>query len=114
MASIKVQSLEVLIPSGAALSAAFNMDQFSKGILHLPAAWTTADIGFYVSASVGGTYTKLSDASGIVVISGPVASGSYLLPANMVGARFAKLWSNLAGADENQGADRTIGVDLKT
>ncbi len=114
MASIKVQSLEVVIPNGTALSAAFNMDQFSKGILHLPAAWTAADIGFYVSASLSGTYTPLSDASGIVVISGPAVSSSYVFPTNMVGARFVKLWSNTAGVDTNQGAARTIGIDLKT
>ena len=112
--AIRNQTLVIAIASSAALSAAFNMDTFSKGIIHLPAAWTTADIGFYVSSKYNGTYTKLSDASGIVVISGPVASGSYVLPANMVAARFVKLWSNLAGSNENQTAERIMTIDLKT
>ena len=112
--AVRNQTLSITIANGAALSAAFNMDTFTRGIVHLPAAWTTADIGFYVSSEFGGTYTKLSDASGIVVISGPVASGSYVLPSNMVAARFVKLWSNLVGADENQGADRIMTIDLKT
>ena len=112
--SVRNHTTSVTIPISTALSAAFGMDTFSKGIVHLPAAWTTADIGFYVSSTFGGTYTKLSDASGIVVISGPVASGSYLLPTNMMAARFVKLWSNLAGADEVQVAARIMAIDLKT
>ena len=113
MASVNNQSLEVVIPSGAAVSAPLNMDQFSKALFHMPAAWTAADMSFQVSQTVGGTYLPLSDSSGVVTLT-VAASGAYLIPTDVMAARFIKFWSQNADADENQGADRTIGVDLKT
>lgn len=110
--AILAQSLEVTIPNGAAVSAAFNIDSFPRGTFHMPAAWTAASIGFQVSPSFGGTYQPLSDDSGIIALTVAVDS-SYLLPANLAGARFVKFWSHTAGTPVNQGADRVIGVDLK-
>lgn len=113
MASVNNFSTEVIIPNGAAVSAPFNIDQFSKALFHMPAAWTAADMGFQVSQTVGGTYHPLSDSSGIIALTVAV-DGSYLIPADIAAARFIKFWSHSAGVDTNQGAARTIGVDLKT
>lgn len=110
-----VHSFTATIASGAALSEAFNIKNFALGLLHMPAAWTTADIGFYVSSTVAGTYLPLyNEDGGLLAISGPEASKAYVLPARLGAASYMKLWSNLAGADENQGAERSIVVDLKS
>lgn len=114
MAFTKSHSVTVTIANGAALSGVINMEEFTQGIIHMPAAWTAADIGFYVSSEVGGTYLPVSNASGLVVISGPAVDNAYVLPADIYPARYIKLWSNTAGSDENQGAARTLIVDLKT
>ena len=108
------RSQEVVIASGAALSEPVNVKEDSMGVVHMPAAWTVADIGFHVSTEVDGTYLPLFDESGVlVVISGPIADQSYTIPARVAGVKYAKLWSNLAGADENQGAARTLIFDRK-
>ena len=110
-----VHSFTATIASAAALSEAFNIKNFALGLLHMPATWTTADIGFYVSSSVGGTFLPLyNEDGGLLVVSGPEASKAYVLPARVSAALYIKLWSNLAGADENQGAERSIIVDLKS
>ena len=110
-----VHSFTATIESGAALSEAFNIKNFALGLLHMPAAWTTADIGFYVSSTVAGTYLPLyNEDGGLLVVSGPEASKAYVLPARVAAAQYIKLWSNLAGSDENQGAARPIIVNLKS
>lgn len=107
------ESQEVVIASGAALSGAIVFKAYSKGVFHMPAVWTAADIGFYVSSEVDGTYLPLYDGANPVVITGPAADRSYPLPAGLAPAHFFRLWSNTAGVDTNQGAERTIIIELK-
>lgn len=84
------------------------------GILHMPDTWTAADIGFLVSPTVDGTFRPLYDISGnLVVFSGPAADTANVLPPELSGAIYVKLWSNTAGANEAQGADRAFLLDLK-
>ena len=103
----------VTIPNGEALSDAVVFGPYSKGVIHMPAGWTAADIGFHVSSDEVGTYQPLYDGANPVVISGPDADLVFPLPAGLAPAHFFKLWSNTAGADTNQGADRDIVVELK-
>ncbi len=107
-------SQNVVIASGVALSEAVKVDEFGMGLIHMPSAWTVADIGFHVSTEVAGTYIPLYDEDGLlVVVTAPEADRSYVLPARLATAHYVKLWSNLAGADENQVAARTLRIDLK-
>lgn len=103
----------VTILNGAALSEAIVFGPYSKGVIHMPAAWTAADIGFHISSDPDGVYQPLYDGANPVVISGPGADRVFPLPAGLAPAHFFKLWSNTAGADTNQGADRVIIVELK-
>ena len=107
------ESQEITIANGEALSDAVVFKSYSKGIFHMPAAWTAADIGFYVSSEPDGNYLPLYDGANPVVISGPDADRSYPLPAGLAPAHYFKLWSNTAGVDTNQGADRAIIIELK-
>ena len=111
LASSKPQVVTIL--NGAALSDGVVFGKYSKGVIHLPAAWTAADIGFYVSSEADGTFLPLYDGANPVVISGPDADRVFPLPAALAGALVFQLWSNTAGADENQLADRAITVELK-
>lgn len=103
----------VTILNGVALSDAIYFAPFSKGVIHMPAAWTAANIGFHVSSEPAGTYLPLYDGVNPVVITGPAVNQAYPLPAGLAGAHYFKLWSNTGGADTNQGADRAITVELK-
>jgi len=84
------------------------------GILHMPSAWTAADIAFLVSEDVDGPYLPLYDGANLVIIDGPVASRAYLLPEDLAGSAFVKLWSNTLGVNEAQGGDRGFKLDLKS
>jgi hypothetical protein len=108
-------STSVTIALSGNLSGAFDMSRYSMGVVHMPAAWTAASLGFKVCAEEGGTYLPLYDETGTLVqISSPAASQSYNLPAELAGCRWVKLWSqNGSGTNTAQAAARTIGLDLK-
>lgn len=110
----KVQTLT--IANGAATSDVFDMKDYAGGQIHMPAAWTAASIGFQISSSSGGTFLPLYDNSGsIIEIDGPSADTAYQLPKDLFGAHYVKLWSqDGAGADTNQGAARTLILELKS
>ena len=108
----------VTILSGAAESQAVSLADLAgdAGLVSVPAAWTSAAIGFKVSDSFGGAYAPLrSQAGAIVEVSGVQtgAAGWYKLPDELRGALYVKLWSENAGSDANQGADRVLIVVAK-
>lgn len=109
-------TITLTIANGAALTEAFEFGGATMFCIHMPAAWTTADIGFQVSSEFGGTYLPLYDESGAVVeVSGPAASRAYAVTNSKVAsARFIKLWSQSAGVGTNQAAERVLTVDIKT
>jgi hypothetical protein len=106
------QSIIATIPNGEALSWPVSLQNFTSGTLHMPAEWTAADIGFYVSDSLNGTYQPLLTAGGARVELSVTAGNSYALPNAAMSASFVKLWSQSAGVDVNQAADRQIVLDL--
>ncbi len=109
-------STTVTIASGAALTAALDVEPYVVGVVRMPAAWTTANIGFKVAGTQGGTYLPLYDRDGYLVqIVSPVADRAYDIPVEACGAQWIKLWSqNGSGTDTNQSGDRSIGIDLKS
>ncbi len=106
----------VTILSGAAISEAVYFAPFVSGVLHMPAAWTAANIGFQVSSTPDGTFLPLYEEDGatLVLITGPAVDNAYVLPDKLAGALHFQLWSNTAAVDTNQGADRVITLELKT
>jgi len=109
-------SLEVTIANGTAVSGAFEMSNHAGGLVLMPGAWTAASIGFQVSDSPGGTFYPLYDSGGsLVQIEGPAVDSAYAIPAEVFGAAWVKLWSQDGSAgEENQTADRSVGVVLKS
>lgn len=103
------------IAGSAALSDVIDMTRYAGGIIHMPAAWTAASIGFKVSTTSNGTFLPLYDAEGsLMQISSPSASQAYALPSDIFPARYVKLWSqDGAGSDTTQDAQRSITIDLK-
>jgi hypothetical protein len=95
-------------------SSAFGYYPQGHGIVHMPSTWTVADIAFLVSDDVDGPYLPLYEDADLVIIDGPLANRAYLLPAAVAGSLFVKFWSNTAGANEAQGADRAFSIDLKS
>lgn len=107
-------SQTVQIANGTALSEAISYHQYTTGIVHIPATWTAANIGFQVASEVAGTYLPLyDDAGALVEIASVAVDQAMAIPDTVKAARYVKLWSQNAGADANQGAERTLVVDLK-
>lgn len=104
------------IANGAALSDAFDMRDYAGGNLYMPAAWTAASIGFHISTTLGGTYVPLYDQdAALVQIDGPAVDNAYAMPKELFGTQFVKLWSqDGAASGTNQGAARTIVIELKS
>ena len=111
----EVGQVDVTIEDGANLSEAIDFRRFALGLVHMPAAWTAAYIGFKVSPTEDGTYQPLYDDDGILVqIDNPAVDKSYLLPAKIAGVGWVKLWSqDGSGSNTNQDADRSLSLDLK-
>jgi len=115
----KVTTVTVVILNAAALSAELDFRDYAGGEIVMPAGWTTADIGAYVSEVTGGTFQPLLDRSNgygtDVSIDGPVVSKTYPIPPYWFGASYIKLWShNGSGVDANQGGERSIKLMLKS
>ena len=104
-----------IIASGASLSGAIDMRKLTMGVLHMPAAWTAASIGFHVCSTQGGSFQPLYDKNGsLVQISSPAAACAYVLPADLAGCHWIKLWSqDGAGSGANQAAARSFTLDMK-
>ena len=106
----------VTIANAGNLSDAIDMRPYTMATVHMPAAWTTASIGFKVSTSKGGTFLPLYDDDGnLVQIDSPTASKAYTVPAAVAAAHYIKLWSQDGSASNTaQGAARTLVLDLKS
>ena len=103
------------IANGANLSDEVDMSGYAMLVVHMPAAWTAASLGFQVSATTGGTFGKLYDDDGnLLQIDAPAASGVYQAPDGVAGCGFLKVWSqDGSGNNTAQGAARSIVVTLK-
>ena len=112
----KHRSVAATIANGGNLSDAFDARKVTMGTLHMPAAWTSASIGFKVSPTSDGTFLPLYDEHGTLVqITSPSASQAYSLPTRLAGCGFVKLWSqDGSGSNTAQGAARSFLVELKS
>lgn len=109
----RTQSTTIL--SGTALSGVLSFYEYAYGIVHMPAVWTAADIGFQVSSELNGTFLPLyDDAGALVEISSPAADQAHAIPVEVLAARFVKLWSQSGGAGVNQAGDRALSMDMKS
>lgn len=91
----------------------FEMQYYSKGILHMPDTWDAADIGFQVAEDADGPFLPLYDTAGNLEGFTPAVDRSYAFPSSVAGAKYVKLWSNNAGTDVEQTADRVFQLDFK-
>lgn len=107
--------VEVTITAGAAISTPFDMRKYSRMAFLVPADWTNADIGFYNCDSINGVYNPMHLFGGGVVEINVVSGGCWYscLPRGHT-LHFARLWSQNAGVDVPQAADRVIRVCIKT
>jgi hypothetical protein len=108
----------VTIEAGESESTAFQFYSYMGGTVLVPAAWTSANIGFLVSHLRNtGFYALKNENGNLVELESVVPSGWYNLPAELFGARYVKLWSKTTASgvdtDVNQAAERELYLMLK-
>lgn len=101
----------VTIASGASLSGAADLDQYTLAAVVLPAAWTAAALTFQVTYD-GTNYFDLSDYfDGEVTVSSTIAVASKaisLRPSQFLRVAGVKVRSGTSGTPVNQAAARII------
>ena len=114
----ETKTVVVVIAAAGNLSEAIDLRLYGAAGIIMPAAWTTADLGIKVCATVDGTYVKLLDKdSGYgtdVSIEDASAASAYALRWDAFAFPFVKLWSHTAGTNEAQGAERSFTICLKS
>lgn len=105
----------VAIALNGNLSGEFDMRPYAMGLVHMPAAWTAASIGFKVASESGGTFLPLYDKNGsLVQVSSPAVDTAVAFPAEVAACKWVKLWSQDGSASNTaQAAARSLTVDLK-
>lgn len=108
------KSFEVTIAAGESESSELEAAKFSLLLVHVPAGWETANIGFKVRNPGGTAWRPLCDELGsLVQISNPGGGTAYTMPAELAVAHHMKLWSQSGGTAVAQGTARTLFVDAK-
>ena len=115
----ETKTVVVTMAKDGNVSAAIDLRLYGAAGIIMPAAWTTADLGIQVCATVDGTYVPLLDKdSGYgtdVSIDAADAAQAYALRWDAFAFPFVKLWSHDgAGANVAQAAARTFTVCLKS
>lgn len=95
-----------------ALSEAIDFSIYSMMMIHVPANWQAADIGFQVSSEYDGTFRPLYDEDNALVAVTASDSQSYPAPARLAPARFVKIWSQSSGTGVSQ-PGVSLTIDLK-
>ena len=105
----------VTIEKDANLSGEIDMAGYAGLLVHMPAEWTSASLGFKVAAGTGGTFLPLrDDDASLIQIDEPAISNAYQAPASIFGAGIVKLWSQTDSSNVAQGAARTLVMELKS
>lgn len=102
-----------VIASGQSLSGAVSIPMNSQPArIQIPAAWTTANLTFFVSNDSSATYQELYDGQGneyTVVVT--AANTTILLdPAVFAGIQNFKIQSGTTGTPVTQGGSRTLNI----
>lgn len=82
-------------------------------MLHMPAAWTAASLGFKVSLTKTGTFIPVYDGATLVQLT-PAVDKAYVVPMDQLqAAAWIRLWSqNGSGTKTDQAAAREIGIQF--
>lgn len=106
----------VVVANGAALSEIiYFRDQVIGGFIAPASLAANTKVAFKVSASADGTFVPLYDQYGalVEVTVSLSAAGAYPFPQELFSYPFAKVWTENAGVDVNQSAEKSFLLCMK-
>jgi hypothetical protein len=106
--------LTVSIAANTCESEVIDFRRYSNMLLHMPAAWTAANIGFKVSTTKTGTFIPLYQDATLIQVQNCTVSLAFVAPSQVAYGRYVRLWSQSSGSDVDQGADRSILLELSS
>lgn len=108
--------LAVTIAATESLSAEIDLRGYEVVAIHMPAAWTAANLTFQAATQPGGTYADVHDDEGaeitVTAAAGHVVTIGIDLK-KMRGLNFIRVRSGTSGTAVAQAAERTIYLALK-
>lgn len=111
------RTITLTIANGASLSdRALIPDDISAMAIHMPAAWTAADLTFQASEENSGTFKDVYTDAGDEVTVSAAASRAISIDLNssaLAPYQYVKIRSGTSAAAVNQGADRELIIVLK-
>jgi len=111
--------LQVTFKNATCETEPFDLREFECLQVYMPSAWTAASLGMKVSPVLNTTFktlyaTDVCCTTAVYVQCASVqANGAYTFPEAAKCSAYVRLWSHKSGVDENQGAERVVGVSLK-
>lgn len=112
-----IKSLSVDIDIGVALTAEIDLEGLSIQGIHMPAAWTAANLTFLGAEASLGTFQDLTDSGGTEVsVTASAGVAIALLDADLIALRafrFIKIRSGTSGVPVNQVAARVLVLSLR-
>ena len=107
-----ISRLTWTIPNGQAVSAAVEITSYSPAVIEMPTAWTAANLTFLCSSD-NVTYFNLCDSSGAeILITGAALQRIVLGSTYFHTHKYLKIRSGTYASPVNQGAERTIYLEL--
>ena len=103
---------ELVILNGAALSDVLDFRSVASAAIFVPASFL-GEVAFKVSITEDGTFTALYDEDDALIEIATTAERWYFIPVKVFPCHFVKIWSQTAGVDTNQNADRTLVIMAK-
>lgn len=108
-----MSSSQVKIASGQSLSGVVDLRGWTITAIEVPSSWTAANITLAASATEGGTFVPVYDASGTELEVTAAASRFIVVAPDATRAiEFVKIRSGTSSAGVNQAGDRVLTLHL--
>lgn len=115
--SVALEVKQIVIANAASLSGEVDLEAYRLVGIHMPAAWTAANLTFQAAPASAGTFNDVTDDAGVEVLVTAAAAKAIVIGTATKAAigllRFIKIRSGTGATPVAQGAERILTLILK-